>query len=71
MVRRPAHSTYARIVGEIAIAWNELEERLISIAFHYFTVDTHVGGFVLGEMGNATRAEFAKFLIERFEQSGS
>jgi hypothetical protein len=69
MAKRSAHSTYARIVGEIAIAWNELEERLISIAFHYFTVDIYVGGFVLGEMGNATRAEFAKFLIERFEKN--
>lgn len=65
--RTPAHSTYARTVGEIAIAGNELEERLNSLAFHYFTVDAHVAGFVLGEMGNATRAEFAKFLIQRFE----
>lgn len=67
--RSPAHSTYARIVGEIAVAWNELEQRLNSLAFHYFTVDSHVGGFVLGEMGNATKAEFAKFLIERFEDN--
>jgi hypothetical protein len=67
MPKRPARSTYARIVGEIAIAWNELERRLDRLAFHYFTVDYEVGGFVLGEMGNATKAEFAKFLIERFE----
>ena len=64
---RPARSTYARIVGDIAISWNELEQRLDRLTFHYFTVDAYVAGFVLGEMGNATKAEFAKFLIERFE----
>ena len=67
MKKPPAHSTYARIVGEIAIAWNELEMRLDSLAFHYLTVDSKVAGFILGEMRNATKAQFARFLIERFE----
>jgi len=69
MAKLSAHSTYVRIVGEVAIAWNRLERRLDSLIFHYFTVDAHVAGFVLGEMRNATKAEFAKFLIERFEEN--
>lgn len=67
MPRLPATSTYARVVGEVAIAWNQLERRLDSIAFMYLGLDSAVAGFVLGEMPNATKAEFAKFLIERFE----
>ena len=35
----------------------------------YLKVDTEVAGFILGEMGNATKAEFAKFLINKFEQN--
>jgi len=69
MAKLSAHSTYVRIVGEVAIAWNRLERRLDSLIFQYFTVDAHVAGFVLGEMRNATKAEFAKFLIERFEEN--
>ncbi|WP_341632902.1 hypothetical protein [Sphingomonas agri] len=41
--------------------------RLDRLAFHYLDTDARVAGFVLGEMGNATKAEFAKFLIDRFE----
>jgi hypothetical protein len=67
MAKASAHSTYARIVGEVAIAWNGLERRLESLIYHYLTVDAHVAGFILGEMRNVTKAEFAKFLIERFE----
>lgn len=68
MAKPPAESTYARIVGEVAIAWNNLERRLDSLAFMYLGVDTAVGGFILGELQNATKAELAKFLIERFEE---
>ena len=67
MPRRSAHSTYARLVGEIAIAWNLLERRLESLIAHYFLVDPYTAGFVLGEMRNETKAEFAKFLIEMNE----
>lgn len=67
MANGSAHSTYARIVGEVAIAWNGLERRLDSLIYHYLTVDAYVAGFVLGEMRNATKEEFAKFFIERFE----
>lgn len=68
MAKSPATSTYARIVGEVAIAWNTLERRLDSIAFMYLGLDTAVAGFILGEMANATKADFATFLINRFEQ---
>ena len=67
MTKASAHSTYARIVGEVAIAWNGLERRLHSLIYHYLRVDPHVAGFILGEMRNPTKEEFAKFLIERFE----
>jgi hypothetical protein len=33
------------------------------------TVDAHVAGFLLGGMGNDSKAEFAKFLINRFEKN--
>lgn len=69
MPRLPASSTYARVVGEIAIAWNLLERRLDSIAFMYLELDGPTAGFILGEMGNATKADFANFLIERFEEN--
>lgn len=69
MTRLPAASTYARIVGEVAIAWNHLERRLDGIAFMYLGLEAPVAGFILGEMGNATKAEFATFLINRFEKS--
>lgn len=69
MPRLPAASTYARVVGEVAIAWNQLERRLDSIAFMYLGLDSAVAGFILGEMPNATKAEFAKFLINRFEDN--
>lgn len=69
MPRLPASSTYARVVGEIAIAWNLLERRLDSIAFMYLELDSPTAGFILGEMGNATKADFATFLIERFEEN--
>lgn len=69
MPRLPAASTYARIVGEVAIAWNLLERRLDSIAFMYLGLDAPTAGFILGEMGNATKADFATFLIERFEKN--
>lgn len=68
MAKSPAASTYARIIGEVAIAWNTLERRLDSITFMYLSLDTEVAGFILGELGNATKAELAKFLIERFEK---
>jgi hypothetical protein len=71
MQRRPssAHSTYARIVGEVAIAWNRLERRLDSLIYHYLKVDPYVAGFILGGMGNDAKTEFAKFLIKRFEKN--
>lgn len=69
MARPSAHSTYARIIGEIAIAWNQLEQRLDSLIFHYLTDDAYVAGFILGEMGNQTKADFATFLIDRFESN--
>ena len=34
----------------------------------YLEMDAPTAGFILGEMGNATKADFAIFLIERFEQ---
>ena len=71
MAKPPAESTYARIVGEVAIAWNNLERRLDSLAFMYLGVDTAVGGFILGELQNATKAELAKYLIERFEKKAA
>lgn len=71
MPRLPATSTYARIVGEVAIAWNLLERRLDSIAFMYLQIDAPTAGFILGEMGNATKAELATFLIERFEENAT
>ena len=71
MQRRPltAHSTYARIVGEVAIAWNRLERRLDSLIYHYLTVDAYVAGYILGGMSNDAKSEFAKFLIKRFEKN--
>ena len=67
MPKSPAASTYARIVGEVAISFNLLEQRLDSIAFMYLGLDAPTAGFVLGEMGNATKADFAIFLVDRFE----
>jgi hypothetical protein len=69
MPRHPARSTYAKIVGDVAINWNVLERRLNSLIFHYLTVEAEVAGFVLGEMGNVTKERFAKFLVERYEKN--
>ncbi|MGH6840093.1 MAG: hypothetical protein ACREDT_15150 [Methylocella sp.] len=69
MAESPAFSSYAKIIGEIAIGWNKLELRLDSLIFHYLTVDSEVAGFILGVIGNETKAEFAKFLIERYEKN--
>ena len=55
------------MVGEISIFWNALEMRLNALIYHYLTVDAPVAGFILGEMGNATKAEFARFLIDHYE----
>lgn len=68
MPRLTAHSTYARIVGEVAIAWNRLESRLDSLIYHYLTVDAYVAGYILGGMSNDAKVDFAKFLINRFER---
>ena len=67
MANGSAHSTCARIVGEVAIAWNGLERRLDSLIYHYLTVDAYVAGFILGEMRNATQEDVARALIDRFE----
>lgn len=67
MPRPPAESTYARIVGEVAIAWNVLERRLDALAFLYLGLDAPVAGFILGEMGNETKAKFVTFLVKRYE----
>jgi hypothetical protein len=69
MANGPAHSTYARIVGEVAISWNGLERRLDALIYHYLTVDAYVAGFILGEMRNPTKEDFARFLIDRFEDN--
>jgi len=68
MAKNPAISTYAKLIGEVAIQWNILERRLDSLVFHYLTVESKVAGFILGEMGNETKANFAKFLIEAYEK---
>jgi hypothetical protein len=69
MANHPAFSSYAKIIGEIAITWNKLERRLDSLIFHYLTVESDVAGFILGAIGNEMKAELAKFLIEKYEKN--
>jgi hypothetical protein len=71
MAKNPARSTYSKAVGDIAVTWNILERRLNSLIFHYLTVDSTVAGFILGEMRNDTKENFAKLLIQRYEKNES
>ena len=67
MAKHPALSSYAKIIGEIAIAWNKLEIRLDGLIFQYLPIESEVAGFILGQLGNQTKADLAKILIERYE----
>ena len=67
MSKTSAHSTYARLVGEISISWNEIERRMDALIYHYLALDLPVAGFILGELGNATKAELGRFLINLYE----
>lgn len=67
MPKHPSRSTYAKTIGEIAIRWNDLERELNNIAFHYMSEDSTVAGFILANMGNQVKADFATLLVKRFE----
>jgi hypothetical protein len=67
MSKAPSAGTYARIVGEVAIAWNLLEQRLDVLASHYLPLDPTVSSYILRILGNATKADFISFLAEHYE----
>lgn len=63
-----ARSSYAKLVGEIAIAWNQIEREINNLIFHYMGGDAQVAGFILGNFGNQTKTDFLLFLVDRFEK---
>jgi|GEM_PF-3131949 len=60
---------YALAVGHITIEWNYLEHDLQQLGFHYLTVDADVAAHIFAFMGNVTKAEFIRYLVERFEMN--
>lgn len=66
--RRPSRKKYAETIGEVVIGWNLLERRVNHLAFHYLGGDTGVASRLLQSMGNQTKEEFLRYLVQRFEQ---
>jgi hypothetical protein len=69
MAKPPAHSTYARYVGEIAISWNKIEREVNNLIYYFMGGEADVAGFILGSMGNQTKADFLSFLVQRSKRS--
>ena len=63
MAKSSAQSTYAMLIGEIAIGWNRLERETNNITLHYLREEPAVATFVLAKLGNDDRAEFLKLLV--------
>ena len=62
-----AARTYATLVGEIAVGWNRIESQMNNIALHYMRKDPPVARFILGALGNVTRGDLIKLLVEQHE----
>lgn len=58
---------YALAVGHIAIEWNYLEHDLQQLGNNYLTVDADVAAHIFAFMGNVTKADFIRYLVEKFE----
>ncbi len=67
MTKHSALSSYAQIIGEIAIEWNKLEIRFDGLIFDYLQIESDVAGFILGQFGNQTKADLATLLINKYE----
>lgn len=65
--RRPSRKKYAETIGEIAIEWNLLERQVDVLGFHYLGGDSGVASRILQGMGNQTKEEFIRYLVNRFE----
>jgi hypothetical protein len=71
MPRHHTRTTYARLIGEIAIEWNHLERQMRTIGFGYLRGDPEVGTYVVNSMGNVSITDFVAYLCERFESEQS
>ncbi|MDR3408027.1 MAG: hypothetical protein P4L68_05975 [Methylovirgula sp.] len=67
MAKHHALSSYAKIIGEIAIEWNKIEVRLDGLIYDYLSIEPDVAGFILAQLGNQTKADLAVFLINKYE----
>lgn len=67
MAKHSALSSYAKIIGEIAIEWNKLEIRFDGLIFDYLQIESDVAGFILGLLGNQSKADLATLLISKYE----
>jgi hypothetical protein len=71
MAKSSAQSTYAMLIGEIAIGWNRLEREINNIALHYLREEPTVATFVLAKLRNEDRADFLKLLVNLREEGNN
>ena len=60
---------YAIAVGHVALEWNLLEHDLQRLGARYLTVDDDVTAHIFAFLGNASRIDFIRYLVDKFEDN--